>query len=127
MSSDPNVPAYENIPYEGSEAYRCTMGATFRQLLIRKPYAKMAVEFHKKFNNIGQVEFFESELKLIDERLNTLKPDDFTADEIETFDSLKSLGDSPEVAWKTVVDDRPRQKMLKENKEFYRWAYGYYD
>ncbi len=62
--------AYLNIPYQNSAAYNSVMGCTTRaQLLNRKLYTLGAIEFHKREGNTEQVDFFESELALIEKRL----------------------------------------------------------
>ena len=68
--------AYLNIPYQNSAAYHSVMGCTTRaQLLNRKPYTIMAIEFHEMEGNAEQVAFFQSDLALIEERLTMLAPD----------------------------------------------------
>ena len=68
--------AYQNIPYQNSPAYNSVMGCTTRaQLLNRKPYTVMAIEFHKMEGNAEQVVFFQSDLALIEKRLTMLAPD----------------------------------------------------
>jgi hypothetical protein len=58
------------IPYLNSEAYHATMNATTpEQLKNRRRYTVMAIEFHERENDPGQVEFFREELFLIDKRL----------------------------------------------------------
>lgn len=67
--------AYIDQPYQNSIAYHSVIGASFNQLLNRKPYASLAIAFHEKEGNAGQVEFFKSELALIETRLTMLAPD----------------------------------------------------
>ena len=68
--------AYQNIPYQNSPAYNSVMGCTTRaQLLNRKPYTVMAIEFHKMEGNAEQGVFFQSDLALIEKRLTMLAPD----------------------------------------------------
>ena len=68
--------AYLNIPYENSSAYHSVMGAeTAEQLLYHRGYTEIAIEYHEQEGNAGQVEFFKSELALIDKRLTKLAPD----------------------------------------------------
>ena len=68
--------AYLNIPYQNSAAYHSVMGCTTRaQLLNRKPYTVMAIEFHRMEGNAEQVVFFQNDLALIEKRLTMLAPD----------------------------------------------------
>lgn len=62
--------AYTTEQYEGSEAYKCTMGATREQLEIRKRYTEMAVEYHAREENTDQTKFFMDDLALINKRLS---------------------------------------------------------
>ncbi len=55
--------------------------------------------------------------------MNAINLNDLSKKELELFNSLVKLGDSIELAYQTVINDRPRQQMLEENKDFYRFAY----
>jgi hypothetical protein len=60
---------YINQEYKGSYAYNSVMTARKYELLNRIRYTKMAIDYHTKENNPGQVKFFTDELKLIEKRL----------------------------------------------------------
>ncbi len=65
--------AYQTTPYQNSVAYNSVMAATTRdQLLNRKNYTNMAIEYHTQAGNADQVEFFKSDLELIEKRLAML-------------------------------------------------------
>lgn len=61
--------AYIDFEFKGSYAYHNVMSETKEQLLNRIRYTKMAVDFHTKEGNEGQIKFFTDELKLIEKRL----------------------------------------------------------
>lgn len=61
--------AYIDIEYKGSYAYNTVKSLTKEQLEYRRGYTQIAVNYHTKNNNPGQVKFFADELKLIDKRL----------------------------------------------------------
>lgn len=62
--------AYSKIAYENSAAYHACMDATSAaQLLNRKRYTCMAIEFHESKGNTDQVVFFQEDLNLIEKRL----------------------------------------------------------
>lgn len=61
------------MEYIGSEAYKSVMGATLRQLIIRRKYTVMAIDYWAELKDTEQVRFFRDELKLIDERMSKLK------------------------------------------------------
>jgi hypothetical protein len=56
------------MEYNGSEAYKCVMGATAEQLRRRKPYTKAAVLYWIG-RDPDEVKFFHAELVLIVKRL----------------------------------------------------------
>lgn len=60
---------YIDIEYKGSYAYNSVMTARRYELLNRMRYTKMAIDYHTKNNNPGQIKFFTDELKLIEKRL----------------------------------------------------------
>ena len=85
--------AYLNIPYQNSAAYHSVMGCTTRaQLLNRKPYTIMAIEFHEMEGNAEQVAFFQSDLALIEKRLTMLAPDKGQAGEFSNRVSRATCG-----------------------------------
>jgi hypothetical protein len=43
--------------------------------------------------------------------------------EFKTLISLVRLGDSVELAFETVIEDRPNEKMRQSQKKFNRFAY----
>ena len=55
--------------YENSIAYNSVMAATKDQLITRKRYTEMAIDFHTEQNNKGQIKFYSDELELIKKRL----------------------------------------------------------
>lgn len=59
--------------YVNSAAYNSVMGATASQLKNRKPYTIGAIAYHEKNCNFEQVEFFKSELALIEKRIAKLE------------------------------------------------------
>jgi len=62
--------AYIDIEYKGSYAYNSVMSITTKKNLeYRKRYTEMAINYHTKENNPGQVKFFSDELKLIEKRI----------------------------------------------------------
>jgi len=62
--------AYIDCEYKGSTAYNSVMSITTKeQLEYRKRYTEMAISYHIKENNPGQIKFFSDELKLIEKRL----------------------------------------------------------
>jgi hypothetical protein len=64
---------YLSIPYKNSAAYKTVMSATTAaQLHNRKRYTLGAIEYHKNEGNTEQVEFFKSDLALIEKRLKSL-------------------------------------------------------
>jgi hypothetical protein len=61
---------YIDRPYKGSESERSVLSIQTRDnLLYRLGYAQNAVRFHEQEGNPGQVEFFQSEVNLINRRL----------------------------------------------------------
>lgn len=61
---------YIDREYKGSEAYNSVMAINYKSdLIYRRWYTVGAVKFHTEQGNMGQVKFFEDELKLIDRRL----------------------------------------------------------
>lgn len=61
---------YIDFEYDGSYAYNSVMGARREGLINRMRYTKMAIDYHVKEGNAGQVKFFTDELNLIQKRLN---------------------------------------------------------
>jgi hypothetical protein len=60
---------YIDCEYKGSIAYNTVIGARREELLCRIRYTKMAIDFHTKEGNSGQIKFFTDELNLIEKRL----------------------------------------------------------
>lgn len=61
--------AYIDFEYNGSYAYNSVMSCSKEQLRYRKRYTEMAIDYHIKEGNPGQVKFFSDELTLIEKRL----------------------------------------------------------
>ena len=64
---------YITDKYEGSISYTSVMNATEEKLLCRKHYVEIAVDYHLQEGDLGQINFFKSELKHIEKRLNLLQ------------------------------------------------------
>ncbi len=69
---DKNPPIDIVTDYVGSIACASVNSATLEQLKVRRPYTIGAIEYHKHYQNEGQIKFFTSELELIDKRLKKL-------------------------------------------------------
>lgn len=63
--------SYIDFEYKGSYAYNSVMNARRDELINRMRYTKMAIDFHTKEGNKGQIKFFSDELKLIEKRLKS--------------------------------------------------------
>jgi len=64
---------YITDKYEGSISYTSVLNATEEKLLCRKHYVEIAVDYHMQEGDQGQINFFKSELKHIEKRLNLLQ------------------------------------------------------
>jgi len=64
---------YITDKYEGSISYTSVVKATEEKLLCRKHYVEIAVDYHMQEGDQGQINFFKSELKHIEKRLNLLQ------------------------------------------------------
>lgn len=65
---------YVDLEYKNSVNCNTVMSINSKESLeYRRGYTVAAIEFHKKEGNVGQVIFFEDELKLIDRRLKHMK------------------------------------------------------
>ena len=64
---------YITDKYEGSISYTSVVNATEEKLLCRKHYVEIAVDYHVQEGDQGQINFFKSELKHIEKRLNLLQ------------------------------------------------------
>lgn len=64
---------YIDLDYKGSEAENTVKSLDLEQLKYRRRYTEMAVDYHVKENNQGQIKFFTDELNLIDKRVKRLE------------------------------------------------------
>lgn len=64
---------YITDKYEGSISYTSVLNATEENLLYRKHYVEIAVDYHMQEGDQGQINFFKSELKHIEKLLDKLQ------------------------------------------------------
>lgn len=64
---------YLKMPYKDSEVERSTKSCNnIESLVYKRDYIIGAIDFHKRENNLYQVEFFSKALKHIDKRIKIL-------------------------------------------------------